>query len=108
MSKYAVTMKKAGWDCMRHYEIAANLTVPCFYLLDEKPKNCAPHGLVDMHNVVTFNSADELLTKLDVIESSNLYPEMQSNVRAWIAENKSSVAAQKLLRDCGFVSGGCC
>ena len=29
-SKYARTTKKAGWDCMRHYEIMANGCVPLF------------------------------------------------------------------------------
>ncbi len=59
-SEFAITMKKGGWDCMRHYEIAANLTIPCFYHLSKKPKNCAPHDLIDMHNVISFNSAIEL------------------------------------------------
>ena len=29
-SKFAVTTKRAGWDCMRHYEILANNCVPLF------------------------------------------------------------------------------
>ncbi|MBK7722250.1 MAG: hypothetical protein IPI32_08515 [Austwickia sp.] len=29
-SRYAVTVKKAGWDCMRHYEILANGCLPLF------------------------------------------------------------------------------
>lgn len=29
-SKYAVTFKKAGWDCLRHYEIIANGCLPYF------------------------------------------------------------------------------
>lgn len=35
-SFYGITMKKAGWDCMRHYEILANYCVPYFIDL----KNC--------------------------------------------------------------------
>jgi len=38
-SFYGVTMKKAGWDCMRHYEILANNCVPYFIDLHECPKN---------------------------------------------------------------------
>ena len=45
-SKYGITTKRAGWDCMRHYEIAANCAVICFKDLDKKPVTCAPHGLV--------------------------------------------------------------
>lgn len=29
-AKFGVTFKKAGWDCMRHYEILANGTIPYF------------------------------------------------------------------------------
>ena len=37
-SYYGVTMKKAGWDCMRHYEILANNCIPYFVDLDECPQ----------------------------------------------------------------------
>jgi hypothetical protein len=38
-SYYGVTMKKAGWDCMRHYEILANYCIPYFIGLEDCPKN---------------------------------------------------------------------
>lgn len=38
-SYYGVTMKKAGWDCMRHYEILANHCIPYFTDLEDCPKN---------------------------------------------------------------------
>lgn len=37
-SKYAITMKKAGWDAMRHYEIMANGCVPLFLYIPECPR----------------------------------------------------------------------
>lgn len=40
---FAVTMKKGGWDCMRHYEILASGTLP--YFLDIE--NCPPQTLFD-------------------------------------------------------------
>lgn len=36
-SYYGHTTKKAGWDCMRHYEILANKTIPSFYNLENCP-----------------------------------------------------------------------
>lgn len=33
-SYFAITYKKAGWDCMRHYEILANGCIPYFIDLD--------------------------------------------------------------------------
>ena len=37
-SLFAVTTKKAGWDCMRHYEILACNTLPFFPNIDQKPE----------------------------------------------------------------------
>jgi hypothetical protein len=37
-SYFGVTIKKAGWDCMRHYEILANNCVPYFIDLKECPQ----------------------------------------------------------------------
>ncbi|MES2200320.1 MAG: hypothetical protein V4489_09175 [Chlamydiota bacterium] len=38
-SYYAITTKKGGWDCLRHYEILANGCIPYFIDLDDCPIN---------------------------------------------------------------------
>ena len=38
-SYYGVTIKKAGWDCMRHYEILGNYCMPFFQNINECPVN---------------------------------------------------------------------
>lgn len=38
-SYFAVTCKKGGWDCMRHYEILANGCIPYFLDLENCPEN---------------------------------------------------------------------
>lgn len=38
-SYFAITTKKAGWDCLRHYEILANGCIPYFLDLENCPKN---------------------------------------------------------------------
>jgi len=38
-SYFAITTKKAGWDCMRHYEILANGCIPYFIDIENCPKN---------------------------------------------------------------------
>jgi hypothetical protein len=38
-SFFAVTTKKAGWDCVRHYEILANGCIPYFPNIEECPEN---------------------------------------------------------------------
>lgn len=42
-SLFAVTTKKAGWDCLRHYEIIANGCIPYFLHIDLCPKNTMTH-----------------------------------------------------------------
>lgn len=38
-SYFAITKKKSGWDCMRHYEILANGCIPYFINIENCPKN---------------------------------------------------------------------
>jgi hypothetical protein len=38
-SYFALTRKKAGWDCLRHYEILANGCIPYFIDLDQCDEN---------------------------------------------------------------------
>lgn len=38
-SYFGITSKKAGWDCLRHYEILANGCVPLFEGLEQCPSN---------------------------------------------------------------------
>jgi hypothetical protein len=38
-SLFATTIKKAGWDCMRHYEILGNGCIPYFPDIENCPKN---------------------------------------------------------------------
>ena len=38
-SLFALTTKKAGWDCMRHYEIIANGCIPYFPDIEQCPPN---------------------------------------------------------------------
>jgi len=49
-STFGITMKKAGWDCMRHYEIMANGCIPLFSNID----NCPP---------LTMTNIDKALLK---------------------------------------------
>jgi len=42
-SVFAITCKKAGWDCMRHYEIIANWCIPCFTDIEQCPINTMSH-----------------------------------------------------------------
>ena len=38
-SLFGITMKKNGWDCLRHYEIMANNCIPLFLDINQCPEN---------------------------------------------------------------------
>lgn len=61
-SCFALTTKKAGWDCMRHYEIVANGCLPYFPEIEECP----------LHTMV-------MIPKHLFIRSNNLYHKMKTN-----------------------------
>lgn len=99
VSHFAVTMKKAGWDCMRHYEIAANGCVPCFFGLAAKSRFGAPFGLVDGQNCLVFESAAELERKTLELLDAGRYVEVADGALAWCrARTCERVAADFLER----------
>jgi SAM-dependent methyltransferase len=56
-SRFAITMRKAGWDCLRHYEIIANNCIPLFLDLYQ----CPPTTMVNLPKAELM----EALTHLD-------------------------------------------
>lgn len=99
-SKFGITVKRAGWDCLRHYEQAANGCVPCFRALDRKPARCAPHGL-DETNCVIFDDADELLARLHAMDDDE-YRKLQAGAIAWARANSTRRRAEQFLKACGI------
>ncbi|NBD18243.1 MAG: glycosyltransferase family 1 protein [Cyanobacteria bacterium] len=94
-SKFGITTKRSGWDCLRHYEIAANGCVPCFRDLDQKPDTCAPHGL-DESNCIIYHNYEELVSKVKAIDEKK-YQELQANALSWVKQNTTVARAQEIL-----------
>ena len=94
-SRFGITTKRAGWDCLRHYELAANGCVPCFRDLDLKPIKCAPHGLT-VDNCISYNSSEDLLEKIRLLTPAR-YEELQIGCIAWAKANTTTAKAQLLL-----------
>jgi len=101
-AKYGITQRKAGWECMRHYEIAANLAVPCFYNLTKKPYLTAPHGLRDLRNCIAFNSASDLRAKVQHVEQRGYYDFLLQGTKKWVKDHTCEKVAVRLLRQLGF------
>lgn len=99
-SRFGVTMKRSGWDCLRHYELAANGAVPCFRDLDAKPPTCAPHGL-GPHNCISYASAEELLDKVRKIHDDE-YASLQDAALSWARANTTEARAGELLQALGL------
>jgi len=69
-SFFAVTMKKAGWDCLRHYEIIANGCIPYFIDIESCPENTLklfPKDLIKKGNKIYLKYKDK---KLDSTKTS--------------------------------------
>ena len=94
-SRWGITTKRAGWDCIRHYELTANGAVPCFRDLDRKPATSAPHGL-GAENTVTYHDWDDLRRQLDRIGDVR-YADMQVAAIAWARQNTTVARANELL-----------
>ena len=96
-SRFGITTRRAGWDCLRHYEIAAAGAVICFRDLVQKPVGCAPHGLIDGLNCISYRSSDELLNRMDKL-SDQQELELQNAALAWAQSASTKYRALQLLR----------
>jgi hypothetical protein len=99
-SRFGITTKRAGWDALRHYEIAASGTVPCFRGLDDKPETCAPHGL-NAGNCIAYRDAEDLLGRIAELGDDD-YSALQAGALEWARANTTAARARELLVACGI------
>lgn len=97
-ARFGVTTRRGGWDCLRHYEIAAAGAVPCFRDLEDKPATCAPHGL-DATNCVTYRNADDLLRRVEAMPPAE-YARLQAGALAWVRAHTTVAVARRFLDAC--------
>ncbi len=100
-ARFGITGRRAGWDCLRHYEIAASGTVVCFRDLDRKPPRCAPHGLEDGINAVGYTSAAGLLQRLDSLAPAE-ERRLQAAALAWAERQTTRRRAAEVLAAAGL------
>ena len=97
-SLFAVTTKRGGWDCLRHYEIAAAGALPCIRQLETKPASCAPHGLQHAVNCISYKNLTDLDQQLKLLSSDKLrYQKLLNASRDWVANSTTIAVAQRLL-----------
>ncbi|OAQ38598.1 hypothetical protein A5893_14390 [Pedobacter psychrophilus] len=95
-SKFGITSKRGGWDCLRHYELAANGCVLCFKNLDLKPISCAPKGLTSDLNCISYTNPNLLIDRVNRI-STNEYEKLQIESYKWIEKNTTKERAKEFL-----------
>ena len=83
-SYFAMTTKKAGWDCMRHYEILANGCLPYFPEIEK----CPLFTMVMLPKHLFFRS-NELYEKMKIDIASNLreYSDLWREMMAYLKEH---------------------
>jgi hypothetical protein len=97
-SRFGITTKRGGWDCLRHYEMAANGCVLAFRELDAKPSLCAPHGL-DRKNCLVYRNKADLLQQIAALTPSAYEDLLQANYQ-WIEKNTTEARARQFLSAC--------
>jgi hypothetical protein len=100
-ARFGITVRRAGWDCLRHYEIAASGTVVCFRDLDRRPPRCAPHGLVDGLNALGYRDGAGLLRRLDALAPAE-ERRLQEAALAWVQRQTTRRRAAEVLAAAGL------
>jgi hypothetical protein len=90
-SLFAHTMKKGGWDCLRHYEIMINGCIPIFKDLD----TCPSHTLVSFPKDLVME-ANRVLLPWNY-NNKSLYDEYVKKMLCHIKEHCSASANAKYI-----------
>ncbi len=96
-SRFGITARRAGWDCLRHYEYAAKGAVLCFRNLEGKSAACAPFGL-NAGNCISYGGRQDLLEKIKKKSAWELEATQERQYR-WIENYTTKKVAQRFL-DC--------
>jgi hypothetical protein len=88
ISMFAYTWRKAGWDCLRHYEILCNNCIPLFLDIEHCPENTCTSipkkllieyykksGIYDLFNMgghIEYNIGGNIITNRDLTLINNI------------------------------------
>jgi len=106
-SYFAITCKKGGWDCMRHYEILANGCIPYFTDLEK----CNPDTMlflpkeliIEAMNLEGVSYLNIDYTKFDIAKYSELLKKMLDHTRKYLTTTKM---ARYLLNTIDYAGNG--
>lgn len=107
-SMFAITQKKGGWDCLRHYEIMANGCMPIFMGLDK----CPTATLYGFPKDLVIGAMDNMVV-WDEKGYEKYMERLMSHIRSYLScsalairflrimEEKSGKKIRKILMLCG-------
>ena len=101
-SRFGITTKRAGWDCLRHYELAASGTVLCFRDLKRKPATCAPFGLIHGVNCLNYESVHDLLLQIEALTPER-EESLQQQALEWARSKTTNTLANEVLQTAGLI-----
>uniref|UniRef100_A0A6C0DS67 Uncharacterized protein n=1 Tax=viral metagenome TaxID=1070528 RepID=A0A6C0DS67_9ZZZZ len=100
-SIFATTIKKGGWDCMRHYEILANGAIPYFPNLEECPENTLalfPKELVIQGNALYLEIKDKQIKDIPT-EKRNECKKLAEKLLQYTKDNLTTSQVAKYILD---------
>lgn len=84
-ARFGVTVKKGGWDCMRHYEIMCNGCIPLFLDIDK----CPDLTMTDFPKQL----CKEALNLLKTESPTKVYSEIIDKFEEYFKQNNTTVKA---------------
>lgn len=102
---FGYTMKKAGWDCMRHYEILGAGALPYFENIEEKPETIMANWPLKLQQDVNSlyekiqNSTNDVSSVSD--KDLNYYYQLHSDFQSWFEEYGKTSIYSKVLKNHG-------
>ena len=87
-SRFAITHKRAGWDCKRHYEILANRCIPIFRDLDA----CPEYTLTTLPKKLLINMRDHWKNVGD-----DEYQYWQNELFAWCGSHLTTMTLARYI-----------
>lgn len=98
-SRFGITTRRAGWDTLRHLEIAASGCVLCFRDLASKPARSAPFGL-DETNSISYRDTGDLLSRIAALAPARERA-LQEGALRWARANTTTRRARQVLEELG-------
>lgn len=99
---FGYTMKKAGWDCMRHYEILAAGALPYFENIETKPETTMTTWPIELQKEVNalyekiYNPENNIKSVSN--KDLNTWNELHLKFQEWFNENGKTSIYSKILQ----------